>query len=153
MALKSAGSSPAFPIIKYNHYAYVTNHFNILNSKKLKSKKIIKTVKTLRLVKALHKNGIISNFVITTNKYNGRSHILFNSPYYSTANFYSSIRLVSTPSRAHFMSLKALKLATISIGASTIFLETSQGIITHIDALRLGITGRILCVILYYVFW
>jgi ribosomal protein S8 len=50
------------------------------------------------------------------------------------------------------MSLKALKLATISIGASTIFLETSQGIITHIDALRLGITGRILCVILYYVF-
>ena len=148
MALKSAGSSPAFPIIKYNHYAYVTNHFNILNSKRLKSKKIVKTVKTLRLVRALHRSGIISHFLLTRSNKNGRPFITFNTPYYGNSNYFSSIRLVSTPSRAHFISIKALKLASKSIGASIIFLETSSGIITHLDAMRLNITGRILCVVL-----
>ena len=153
MALKSAGSSPAFPIIKYNHYAYVINHYNILNSKKLKSKKILKTVKTLKLVKALHYYGIISNFLIVTSGPRNRHYITFSTPHFSNTTYFSSIRLVSTPSKAHTISINAIRLATKSMGTSLIFLETSKGIITHLDALRLNITGRILCVVLFYVFW
>ena len=148
MALKSAGSSPAFPIIPYNHYAYVINHFNILNSKRLRNIKIIKTVKTLRLVKSLHRNGIISHFIMVRSQTNNRPFIVFDTPYYGSSSYFSCIRLVSTPSRAHFISIKALKLATKSIGNSIIFLETNSGIITHLDALRLNVTGRILCVVL-----
>lgn len=146
MALKSAGSSPAFPIIQYNQYAYVVNHFNILNSKRLKSKKIVKNKKTIKLVKSLYYNGVISNFTIS--KSNDRQYVIFNSPYYGNFTYFSSIRLVSTPSRAHYISIKALKLASKSIGTSLIFLETTKGVITHIEALKFNITGRILCVVL-----
>ena len=148
MALKSAGSSPAFPIIKYNQYAYAINHYNILNSKRLKLKKIVKTNKTLALVKALSRCGVISHFLIKKSSCSKYNLIIFNVPYYSNSNFFSSVRLVSTPSKAHYISLKALKLANKSIGTSIILLETTAGIITHIDALRLNITGRLLCVVL-----
>lgn len=147
MALKSAGSSPAFPIIQYNHYSYVVNHFNILNSKRLKSKKILYNKKTIKLVKVLHNYGIISYFTILKSS-NSNQYINFSSPYYNNFTYFSSIRLVSTPSKAHYISLKALRLASKSIGASIIFLETSKGIITHNEALRLSVTGRILCIIL-----
>ena len=147
MALKSAGSSPAFPNIKYNTYSYIVNHFNISNSKRLKSTTVLKTRKSLRIVTALKKYGLISIFVLNS-PLNSRKTITFTTPYYSTSTYYSSIRLVSTPSKAHYISLSSLKLAAKSIGSSVIFLETSKGIISHSDALRLGVAGKLLCVIL-----
>lgn len=148
MALKSVGSSPAFPNIRYNQYAYVINHFNILNPKRMKSIKIIKTTGTMRLVRALHRYGVISNFIVVRSASKLREQIIFTSTQYSCSTYFGSIRLVSSPSKAHTISIKALRLASKSVGTSLIFLETNKGIITHTEALKMNVTGRILCVVL-----
>ena len=54
---------------------------------------------------------------------------------------------MSTPSKKHTISLKGLNLLKKISGTSLIILETSRGIISHIDALKLGVGGLILCVV------
>lgn len=51
---------------------------------------------------------------------------------------------MSTPSKRFNVKLKTLKIMDISIGKSLIILETSRGFITHKEALRLGISGKLL---------
>ena len=145
MAPKSAGSSPASPSIPYNTNSYVANHFNILNSKKLPRITIVYTSKSIRLVRALYSSGILQGFIV--HNVDNKKHITFNTQYYRGVPYFSHFRVVSTPSKAQTISLKALRVAVKSIGKSLILLETDKGIISHIDALNYSIGGRILGII------
>lgn len=133
----------------YYTNAYVINHLNILLSRKQKYIEIILTKKTLRLVKSLYKNSIIKNYIIVEKTYKDKKTkcIRFNGLFFRNESFFKSARLVSTPSRKHTISLRALNLAKRAVGTSIIILETSKGIMSHLDALKLGVGGLILCVV------
>ncbi len=157
------GSSPTFPKIPYNTYAYVINHINIALSKKQFYSSIIFTKNSLLLIKALYKTSYINNYIITKNnnlvnakltKQNGfgikklnRTRIKFSILYFKNKSFFKSIRLISTPSRRHTITLRALKLASLSMKSSIILLSTNKGIIDHNEAIRLRVGGTILCVL------
>ena len=157
------GSSPTFPKMPYNTYAYVINHVNIALSKKQFYSSIIFTKNSLSLIKALYTTSYINNYIITkdsrlsqlkvaskgnfsTKKLN-RTRIKFSILYFKNKSFFKSIRLISTPSRKHTITLRALKMASLSIKSSIILLSTNKGIIDHNEAIKLGIGGTILCVL------
>jgi ribosomal protein S8 len=133
----------------YYTHAYVVNHVNILLSRKQKCVQIILTKKTLRLVRVLYKNAVIKNYIIVekTIKNKKIKFIRFSGLFFKNESYFKGIRLVSTPSKKHTISLKGLNLLKKISGTSLIILETSRGIISHIDALKLGVGGLILCVV------
>ena len=154
------GSSPTFPKIPYNTFAYTINHINIALSKKQFYSSIILTKNSLCLIKALYKTSYINNYIIINkhsfynpeqhklcNKKSNRRLIRFSILYFKNKSFFKSIRLVSTPSRKHTISLHALKMASLSMKSSIILLSTNKGIIDHNEAIRLKIGGAILCVL------
>lgn len=149
MDLKSAGSSPAFPTMQYNSFAYVINHLNIASTRKKPKIKIAVTTKTLLLIKALHKVGCIHRFIICSKQVGTRQmrYAYISTPFFKQTPFFKSVRLVSTPSRRHTISLKSLKTTAGSIRSSIIILSTPYGVVDHREALRLRTGGLILCFI------
>lgn len=145
MAPKSAGSSPASPIYMYNLNSYIANHFNILNSKKMPRISVKYTNKTLKLVNTLYSNRIIQGYIVDTT--DNVKYITFNPHYYRGIPYFSHFKVVSTPSKPQTISSRALSIATKSIGKSLIILETDKGIITHTEAIKYNIGGRILGVV------
>ena len=73
--------------------------------------------------------------------------IRFNGAFFKNESYFRGIRVVSTPSRKHTITLKGLHLMNKSIGKSVVILETSMGLISHTKAIEFGIGGLILCVI------
>jgi len=68
------------------------------------------------------------------------------SPFiYKQSSFFKSVKLISTPSKTFTVKLKALLIIQKSLGGSLLLLETSKGIITHKEAVRLKIGGKLLC--------
>jgi ribosomal protein S8 len=68
-------------------------------------------------------------------------------PFYRNTPFFKSIRLISTPSKKHQISLKSLSLLNKTLKASILILSTNKGIITHHDALKFKVGGLALCVV------
>jgi ribosomal protein S8 len=124
-------------------------------SRKKLSIKLKYTKKTLTLVKVLTKIGYISNYAIITTKENSHiiqqptSHntfIYINTLFFKNTTFFKTLRLVSTPSKKHTISLQALRVVNTSIKSSLLILSTPHGIIDHKEALRLRTGGIILCI-------
>jgi ribosomal protein S8 len=46
------------------------------------------------------------------------------------------------------LSIKSLKILRVSHGTSELILSTTEGIITHHDALRLNVGGALMCVLI-----
>jgi ribosomal protein S8 len=90
--------------------------------------------------------GLINSFLLinTLNKY----LLVKLSPFfYKNTPFFKGLRLVSTPSKRFNIKLRTLQILEKSLGETIVILETSHGIITHRDALRLKIGGKILFVL------
>ena len=68
-------------------------------------------------------------------------------PFYKKMPFFKSIRLISTPSKKHRLSLKSLNLLNKTLKASVLILSTDKGILTHREALKFKIGGLALCVV------
>lgn len=136
-------------LVPYYSHAYVINHVNILLSRKQKCVQIVLTKKTLRLIRSFYKNSIVKNFIIIEKTINQKKKrfIRFSGLFYRNESYFKGVRLVSTPSRKHTISVKGLKTLKKISGTSLIILETSRGLISHIDALKLNVGGLILCVV------
>lgn len=94
----------------------------------------------------LYKVGAIKNFLIVKDAKNMKKIILSPS-FYKNSSFYKNIRYVSTPSKKHTISLKALKLLQTALKASIIILSTPYGLITHKEAVKFKTGGIIICVL------
>ena len=149
MELKSTGSNPVFPNIRYNTYSHLINHLNLITTKKIPKTRIYLTRKNLSLIKCLHSIGCISKFLIVRhlNKTRSRTSVHISAPYYKNTPFFKSVRVISTPSKQHRTSISGLKLISNSLKSSTMILSTSTGIITHREALRINVGGLILCIV------
>ena len=139
------GFDPRVSNMRYNSYAYVINHLNLAITRKNLYVKFKHTKKTLELVQVLHKIGYINNFSVSVKGYND-SFIHVSPSFFKNTPFFKSLRLVSTPSKKHYTTLKALYTINKTIKSSVIILSTSQGLVDHREALRLKIGGIILCI-------
>lgn len=149
------GFDPRVSRIRYNSYAYVINHLNLAISKKKLRIKLKYTRKTFELTKALAAIGYVSNYSVVSEKSlwaaryqtnSSNSWIYINAAFFKNTPFFKSLRLVSTPSKKHITSLKALHVINVSIKSSVILLATPYGIMSHREALRRGTGGTILCI-------
>ena len=129
----------------YNSNALVTNHVNISLTKKLPFKKIIFTKKNKMLLQSLHSSGIIHNMFIS--KQGRFTHLKFSIFFYKNVPFFHKVKNVSTPSKKFYISLKALRILTSTLKATTVILSTSKGVITHREALRYKVGGLIFFIV------
>ena len=128
----------------YDTYAYVVNHINIAIARKKLKIKFKHTKKALEITHLLYQIGYVSHYqLIHEHK---QTWIYISITYYKNTPFYKSLRLVSTPSRRHFISLKALRTVQNSIKSSIVLLSTSKGLLTHTEAIKLNTGGLILCI-------
>lgn len=129
--------------------AYIQNHVHFALAQKNPHTKIIYTKKILNIVKVLVEAGCINHFLITRSvnntvmKYNISLTILF----YKNIPFFSSFRLLSTPTKKFTITYKALQTLAPSLGSSTLILSTSFGLITHSQALKKHIGGLLLFIV------
>ena len=136
-------------MMRYNTNAYVINHVNLLISNKKGSIKIVLNRRTYRLVSLLHKVGCISHFVVTKkkNKNIQKKYLVLSSLFYRNTSFFKTIRIVSTPSRRHTISLKALKILSHSLSASVLLLSTPKGLMDHHEAINCSTGGLVVAII------
>jgi len=97
----------------------------------------------------LYKLGGVKNFQIykAFEKKKYKHYITFTVLFYRNSPFFSNIKLVSSQSKNRYITLKALRILNHSIGSTVIILSSSKGLITHKDALRFGIGGKVLAVL------
>lgn len=97
----------------------------------------------LNIVKILNKVGLIHRFYIN----NFSKSIYITLFYYNYIPFFKSFRILSTSTKVYNISYKALKLMSLSIGTSTLIISSSKGLITHQNALKYKIGGKLLFLI------
>ena len=141
------GSIPMFPKMYFNSYAYVISHYNILSSRKQPSIKIRLTKKTLNLIKIMYNVGAIKSYIIIKSSLNSKNYIRFSSSFYKNVPFFKDVKLVSTPSKKHTVTLKGLRLLSKMVGSSVIIISTSKGLFTHKKAIDRNLGGLIVCVL------
>ena len=141
------GSSPMFPNISYNSYAFVVNHINILNTQKILKIKIKVNKKIITVLKAFNSIGCVNNFQIINSKISNENFAYLSVPFYRNTPFFKSIRLVSTGSKKYYLSFKALTLVAPTLNSSIMFLSANYGIINHREALRKKVGGLILYIL------
>ena len=151
MGLRSVGSSPAFPTISgYNSDARLINHLNLAISRKKLRMTLQISKRSLKLLNLLHRIGCIQHYLLFKkyfNNYDYNIFVRFTVLFYKNRSFYKGVRLITTVSRKYAISLKALRIMNITTRSSIYILSTSQGVITHKEALRLNVSGLLLCVI------
>jgi ribosomal protein S8 len=150
LTLASTGSSPVYSIFMNVHIpSYIQNHVHFALAQQNPQSKLLYTKKTAIIVKMLAEIGCIHRFiVVNSSKFKTPQYFIWLSVFlYKNTPFFKSFRLVSTPSKRYTVSYKALNLLTSSIGASVIILSTSQGLVTHRQALKKKIGGLLLYIL------
>lgn len=123
-------------------YVYLLNHLKFAVAKKNYFFIVRSSNKIKPLLQLFHRLNIIRRFTFTSSK------TCYIFPNYSRTN--KPIRYIKNYNRAfNPISLKkhSLLLMRRSIGAATMVLETSKGLITHRDALSAGIGGTLIFII------
>jgi ribosomal protein S8 len=143
------GSSPMFPNMFYNYfYNYVLNHLMLNSNKKKLNFEILYTKKILKLLILLKNIGLLKSFVIIKNKNSNfiskKNKIRIFIFYYNKSPVCKFLKLYSTPSRNFTISYKALLLLSNRTGSSLYILSTPLGLLTHLDAFKYKIGGKII---------
>lgn len=111
-------------------------------AKKLLVFQIIYTKKNYELVNILKKTGLIKSFCFLN--VNNSLKIKISPFFYKNLPVCKRLKLLSKPSKSLFISFKALKLLHNRTNDSIFFLSTTKGVITHLDALRAQIGGKLI---------
>ena len=133
-------------MLPYNYTAFLVNHINFAIATKKRWILFRYTKKSLRLLKLFKQVGVLQFYIVSSNS-NSYKMIKLSPFFYKNMSFFRKIKLVSTPSKRFNLKLRTLQILSKSLGETILILETSSGIITHIDALKLKIGGKILLVI------
>lgn len=139
----SMGSNPMFPTIKYNDsFSYVINHLNIATSHKKLSINIIYTKKNLYFLNVLKKNALLQNYYVFS--INNKLFIKVFPFYFKNLSIMKSFKLVSSPSRKFYVSLKSLSILKNRMGGSIYLLSTPKGVLNIDQAIKLKVGGFLL---------
>ena len=126
---------------------FKNNKFNILNMGRYNKIKGLEI--QLQLIKKINKlKDEFRIFFVGPNCKEKKKLIKISPFIYKKTPFFKNIRLVSTHSKVFTIKLPTLRVVQKSLGQAIMVLETSKGLLTHTEALKLNVSGRILCVIL-----
>jgi ribosomal protein S8 len=132
-----------FPTIAYNYaISYVINAVSLATAHKKLFIKIVYTKRTLSFIKLLKSVNYVGNFYIF--KKNNTFYIRVVPFYFKNTKPVHKFRLLSKPTRAYSVSLRALYLLNKRSGAAIYLLSTSQGCMTHIQAINRGLSGHMI---------
>ena len=107
------------------------------------------TRKVYPLIKLLYEIGCIRHFVVTKRSVKNTVYyfITFSTVFYRNTLFFKDVTLISTPSKRHTISLKALRTVNTHLKASVLIISTPYGLVTHMDALKLNTGGLLVAII------
>jgi ribosomal protein S8 len=100
----------------------------------------------LKILRLLKKIGLLNSYLLNGNVM-GLRKVKVSPFFYKNSAFFKNIKLVTTPAKRFNIKLKTLQIVCKSLGESIIILETSKGILTHKEALKLRISGKVLLVL------
>lgn len=142
MGLDSTGSSPVFPNMILNSYTYFLNQLKVTSSQKKLYFDVRITTKTRTLASLLVRLNVIRRF-----------HIL-NRDVYRVYPAYTRFRKYTRPIKGftrsngrHRFKLQTLQVLNLNTPNTYYILETTQGLMTHKEALRLKLGGLLLLVV------
>lgn len=137
------GSSPVFPIkLITNHHSYFLNQLRMSSARRSLYFDVRITVKTKALASLLVSLNVLRRF----HKINDLTYRVF--PSYT--RYRRHTRTFKTYTRINGrirMQKKALRLLNFLAPHTYYVIETSRGLITHKEAIRLGIGGSLLMII------
>lgn len=82
----------------------------------------------------LHKSGVIWSYHFVKPS-NLRPKVRIILSYYNNIPLSKRVKLISRPSKSFYISLKALKLMDKKLGNSLFIVSTTEGLITHKEAI------------------
>ena len=124
------------------NYIYVLNHLkiNIAQKNYYFDLKVVPNAK--QMLQILYSLGIIRRFY--------RLHSTWYRVYpawRSSTSAYKRIKVYSHTKNPLLIKLKALKILKHNVGGSNLVLNTTRGIITHQQALKLKLGGHLICIV------
>ena len=133
-------------MLPYNVNAFLVNHINFTLISKQRWCFLRCSKKMIKILRLLKKIGLINSFLIF--KSTSNFQFVKISPFlYKKSTFFKGIKLISTPSKQFNIKLKTLKILNQSLGETILILETSKGYITHYEALKKQLSGKLLFII------
>lgn len=141
------GSNPMFPIIIKPYKTYQL--YILLNLVKQNNFKSIVLVPTRHAKLFLTLLSTLGLFMIYTYIDNRKKYykLVFNTVNMNYS--YKKIKILSTPQKKYYINYQNLLLLVKRLGKTYLILNTSLGILTHVDALKFKVGGSMLCYILY----
>ena len=135
--------------MNYSSYSYVLNKLNLVLGKQKPQVSIKYSKINYTIVYLLYKIGCLNNFVIYTKKIQNvyQKLIYFSIFFYKNSPFFKQIKLISSSSKKHTITYKALKIINQSIGSSILLISTSHGLMTHRQALNVKLGGLLIAVL------
>lgn len=124
-------------------YGYAINHVSMAAAHKTIKAVALYSRKTLALYKVLFRLGALHNYHIYLDQ-NNKKYIAVYPAFYKKIPLIKNLRLISTPSNAIYVSVKALKLILCRSGGSSFLIDTSHGILTHSEAINQNVGGVLL---------
>jgi ribosomal protein S8 len=104
---------------------------------------MVYTKKTIQLLYFFKKYGLIKTFNVSKVSSNNPIIRVYLS-YHRDLRLCQNIKLISTPSRSFYISLKAIKLVDKRTLGSIFILSTNKGLITHKEALLHKTGGKLI---------
>ena len=100
----------------------------------------------LKILCLFKKLGVLNSYLLVNHTCK-LSKVKISPFFYKNSSFFKNVKVVTTPSKRFNIKLKTLQIICKSVGESIIILETSKGILTHKEALKLRVSGKVLLVL------
>jgi ribosomal protein S8 len=112
---------------------------------------VFKKIKFINFFFCYKKKNFLSKFnnkntqLSTSNRYTRKGHTVCRLYpfFYKNLSFFSKIRVFSKPSKAFYISIKALKAATRHLDGIVFLISTTRGVLPHYEALNKNLSGLI----------
>lgn len=136
----SMGSNPVFPnISNYYNLSIISNLINIHKLQKSLTFKILYSQKNLNIVKIFKNINLIYQYSLI--RKNNINYILINLNFFNTKKIGTNLKIISKPSKKVYISYTALRILAKRTGRSIFLISTTNGIITHHEALKYKLSG------------
>ena len=114
---------------------------NLITRSKRRNIKVHVSKNTSKIIKLLASTGALTYIQTSCRQF----YISINK--YKLIPFFSQFKLISSKNKSTYITLNGLKRIRTALGSSQLIIETSKGLITHTEAIKIGTGGKVLILI------
>ena len=142
---KEYGFEPRVSTISFFNISQTSTNINMSLGRQTPCGLLTFSKTNYKLIKIIHSLGLVDNVWVL---YRGNHRFIrYSFLFYKNRPFFHKIKNVSTSTKKYFMSLRSLRIITKYTKSTTLILSTSRGVVTHRNALKLGLGGVILYIV------